>query len=251
MNTEKRKPCKEMGEFDDGLLDLGDVSTDLEALGAKELEERGELNLDVEGESAPEYDYDSVSSPGGSTCSGPTYIRHSGFGPDVGRPLSQLSAGSPPTYPGPPSPLTHSLSQPIILTKGLASRHKLPNQPYLDNYSNNQDSRKKKKKGLLRPEFSEFGQDIRGQQISGSKLTGVKLGTLTSTRNKSRKGKSYKLTLKGEFAKKKGVNIIQRKLTIRKYTDPAIIGRKFYSRKVPDHLLLRECTQKYKLLIKT
>ena len=200
MNTEKRKPCKEMGEFDDGLLDLGDVSTDLEALGAKELEERGELNLDVEGESAPEYDYDSVSSPGGSTCSGPTYIRHSGFGPDVGRPLSQLSAGSPPTYPGPPSPLTHSLSQPIILTKGLASRHKLPNQPYLDNYSNNQDSRKKKKKGLLRPEFSEFGQDIRGQQISGSKLTGVKLGTLTSTRNKSRKGKSYKLTLKGEFA---------------------------------------------------
>lgn len=238
MNTEKTKPCKEMSEFDDGLLDLGDVSTDLEALGAKDLEERGELNLDVEGESAPEYDYDSVSSPGGSTCSGPTYIRHSGFGPDVNRPLSQLSAGSPPTYPGPPSPLTHSLSQPIILTKGLASRHKLPNQPYLDNYSNNQDSRKKKKKGLLRPEFSEFGQDIRGQQISGSKVTGVKLGTLTSTRNKSRKGKCYKLTLMGEFVKKKkGVNIIQRKLTIRKYTDPENIGGKFYLRKILDHLL--------------
>ena len=238
MNTEKTKPCKEMSEFDDGLLDLGDVSTDLEALGAKDLEERGELNLDVEGESAPEYDYDSVSSPGGSTCSGPTYIRHSGFGPDVNRPLSQLSAGSPPTYPGPPSPLTHSLSQPIILTKGLASRHKLPNQPYLDNYSNNQDSRKKKKKGLLRPEFSEFGQDIRGQQISGSKVTGVKLGTLTSTRNKSRKGKCYKLTLMGEFVKKKKeVNIIQRKLTIRKYTDPENIGGKFYLRKILDHLL--------------
>ena len=181
-----------MSEYNDGLLDLGDVSTDLEELGAKlDQEERSDLNLDVDGESAPEYDYDSVSSPGGSTCSGPIYIRHSGFGPDVSRPLSQLSAGSPPSCPGPPSPLTHSLSQPLILTKGLASRHKIPNQPYFENRAANQDSKKKKKKGLLRPEFSEFGQDIRGLQVSGSKLAVGKLGTLTSTRNKSRKGEFH------------------------------------------------------------
>lgn len=69
----------EVGHFpiDHGdLLDLGDVSQDLEALSPALL---GDFSED----SAAECDYDNISSPGGSsTCSGPTYKRHLGFGPE-------------------------------------------------------------------------------------------------------------------------------------------------------------------------
>ena len=59
------------------LLDLGDVSQDLEALSPALL--LGDFSED----SAAECDYDNISSPGGSsTCSGPTYKRHLGFGPE-------------------------------------------------------------------------------------------------------------------------------------------------------------------------
>ena len=109
------------------LLDLGDVSEDLELLvragpgcgaaAGSESEECGE--------------YDSISSPGGSsTCSGPTYPRCSGFGP--------------------PSPR----SQPIV-----SARHSPPRE----------GKKKKKKVGLLSAEFEgEAGEDIRGVLRGGA-----------------------------------------------------------------------------------
>ena len=178
----------ELGEFTGGLLELGDVSGDLAVLGSV-LDECSELGLDVDGESAPECDYDSVSSPGGSTCSGPTYIRHTGFGPEGSRPLSQLSADGvvSPVLQGPPSPLLNSSSS--LLSKPILSRHRLSSDRSLEHAGGNQDGNKKKK-GLLRPEFSEFSPDIRGVQVPASKhSSGMKLGTITSTRNKNKKGK--------------------------------------------------------------
>lgn len=192
-----------------GLLDLGDVSADLAELTDLDsvCSDLGLIEtIDGGAESAPECDYDSVSSPGGSTCSGPTYIRHMGFGPDQsagclaaspGRPLSQLSSDSlsSPTQrsigAGPPSPLMHSLSQPTMRSKGVMSRHtRLPaTAGASSNGSHNISGRieeerediltcgggaakKKKKKALLRPNLSDNTLDIRGVKVvngSGSK----------------------------------------------------------------------------------
>ena len=69
------------GDLAGDLLDLGDVSQDLEALSPT-------LLGDISEDSAAEGEYDNISSPGGSsTCSGPTssYKRHLGFGPEVPR----------------------------------------------------------------------------------------------------------------------------------------------------------------------
>ena len=218
-----------------GLFDLGDVSADLAELAELDSDDLDGVCSDlgiIDGgaESAQECDYDSVSSPGGSTCSGPTYIRHMGFGPDhspagvggnPGRPLSQLSTDSLPSpsqrsgSTGPPSPLTHSLSQPTMRTKGVMSRHTrlpAPGTSYTSNGGHPINGRieeerddgagasgakKKKKKILLRPNLSENTLDIRGVKVAnGNKQlispmdskTVKQLGTLTS-KNKSKKGK--------------------------------------------------------------
>ena len=73
-----------MGDLDTipGLLDLGDVSQDLEALSPLNTERDRAVRTELSEDSAAEHDYDNISSPGGSsTCSGPTYKRHLGFGP--------------------------------------------------------------------------------------------------------------------------------------------------------------------------
>ena len=109
---------------DSGLLDLGDVSNDLAALaqalspgagsGHSENSDCGDSNTDC--------DYDNLSSPGGSsTCSGPTYRRHAGFGPDLGNTPTPRSGGGS----WPPSPLNKSLSQPQIGSTVTAPRPRL------------------------------------------------------------------------------------------------------------------------------
>ena len=187
MSAGKRKPS----ELDnDGLLDLGDVSQDLAVLEASEA-----LLVDVDPGSATDYDYDSVSSPGGSTCSGPTYIRHTGFGPDAGagRPLSQLSEDgivSPGQQRGPPSPT----AQPdlLLVKPGVQlSRHQLgPGSPLLPQQQASK-SKTKKKKGLLRPDLqSELSQEIRGVKVWPASKTGPKqLGT--TSRYKHKKGQKH------------------------------------------------------------
>eukprot|EP00090_Calanus_glacialis_P000500 TRINITY_DN10302_c0_g1_i1.p1 TRINITY_DN10302_c0_g1~~TRINITY_DN10302_c0_g1_i1.p1 ORF type:complete len:412 (-),score=97.72 TRINITY_DN10302_c0_g1_i1:1088-2323(-) len=198
----KRKPVVEVYEYEDGgLLDLGDVSNDLEALTklSRNKDRLGGLAELSEGDSAydnlssPGGDYDNLSSPGGSsTCSGPTYTRHVGFGPDLVRPHSQVSGpGLTPvsrTPSGPPSPLTHSISQPQIGTQSLISRHRLANQHSLENPL--KENKKKKKKNLLCPAFEENGGEIRGVQVGSmgdgglqkqkAKVTSTKLGMATS-----------------------------------------------------------------------
>ena len=73
-----------MGDLDlcPGLLDLGDVSQDLETLSPLNTDRDRAIRTELSEDSAAEHDYDNISSPGGSsTCSGPTYKRHLGFGP--------------------------------------------------------------------------------------------------------------------------------------------------------------------------
>jgi hypothetical protein len=205
----KRKPVVEVYEYEDGgLLDLGDVSNDLEALTkvSRNKDRLGGLAELSEGDSAydnlssPGGDYDNLSSPGGSsTCSGPTYTRHVGFGPDLVRPRSQVSASGltavSRTPSGPPSPLTHSISQPQIGTQSLISRHRLANQHSLENPL--KENKKKKKKNLLCPAFEENGGEIRGVQVGSmgdgglqkqkAKVPSTKLGMATS-RQRHKKG---------------------------------------------------------------
>lgn len=193
MSAGKRKPVDEV-DNDIGLFDLGDVSADLAVLGRSP---DRLADLDGGAESATDYEYDSVSSPGGSTCSGPTYKRHAGFGPESGggsnggRPLSQLSEDGAPSpvgrgagSPCPLAPSSSSPCQPTLLGKGLLSRHRVPGP--LDKLVS-LDNKTKKKKGLLRPELSEIGQDIRGVKIQAKPPSS--LGTPTSTKNRHRKGK--------------------------------------------------------------
>ena len=80
-----------MGDLDlcPGLLDLGDVSQDLEALSPLNTDRDRAIRTELSEDSAAEHDYDNISSPGGSsTCSGPTYKRHMGFGPTEPRSVS-------------------------------------------------------------------------------------------------------------------------------------------------------------------
>ena len=118
-----------MGEADTlDLLDLGDVSQDLEALSPASCSVAGDkiLRTDFSEDSAAEHDYDNISSPGGSsTCSGPTYKRHIGFGPPSHTSLKveDVCAGV-----SPPSPLKISPSQPQLIP----SRHRLSSQTSLE-----------------------------------------------------------------------------------------------------------------------
>ena len=170
---------------DSGLLDLGDVSNDLAALaqalspgagsGHSENSDCGDSNTDC--------DYDNLSSPGGSsTCSGPTYRRHAGFGPDLGStPTPRSSGGS-----WPPSPLNKSLSQPQIGStvtaprprlSRLSAQHTLPDNVRYLFFNGDDDAtdvffssctkeeRKKKKKNLLFADLPE-SPDVRGLQVS-------------------------------------------------------------------------------------
>ena len=115
------------------------------------------------------------------------------------RPHSQVSGpGLTPvsrTPSGPPSPLTHSISQPQIGTQSLISRHRLANQHSLENPL--KENKKKKKKNLLCPAFEENGGEIRGVQVGSmgdgglhkqkAKVTTTKLGMATS-RQRHKKG---------------------------------------------------------------
>lgn len=156
------------GDLAGDLLDLGDVSQDLEALSPT-------LVGDISEDSAAECDYDNISSPGGSsTCSGPTYKRHLGFGPEV-----QRCAGNQDQAPNtPPSPSRN----PAL------SRHRLSSQTSLE--PRPRDSKKKKKKSLLCPSYEDSADEIKGVQIErpgGTKTSGAKLGTFTSSRSRNKK----------------------------------------------------------------
>jgi len=176
---------------DSGLLDLGDVSNDLAAL-AQALSPGGSghsENSDC-GDSNTDCDYDNLSSPGGSsTCSGPTYRRHAGFGPDLGSSAQTPRSGGS----WPPSPLNKSLSTSHIGSTAAAPRprlsrlsaqHTLP-----DNVSCTKEERKKKKKNLLFADLPESA-DVRGLQVGqggpGSRPL-TKLGSASSTRSRHKK----------------------------------------------------------------
>jgi hypothetical protein len=190
------------------LLDLGDVSTDLSAIMTPGLVDLL-LEADCEESATTDGDYDSVSSPGGSTCSGPIYVRHNGFGPDPPhhrrRPLSDGTPSpgraSPPLI-GPP---------PHVMHKELLSRHRPP-LPMPDTStvsdkmaagSSGSEAKKKKKKGLLCPDYSATAgkKEIRGVQVAsvGTAKAGVTAlagpaasGLLASSRPKHKKGDSWK-----------------------------------------------------------
>lgn len=150
------------------LLDLGDVSQDLDALSP--LGDRL-----VSEDSAAEHDYDNISSPGGSsTCSGPTYKRHLGFGPtDTARIKIEEDVSSP------PSPAKQSLSSIQLASSRRMSSSLEPRS---------KDSRKKKKKSLLSASYEENLHETSSDKPN-SKIGGGKFGILTS-RNRYKKGKT-------------------------------------------------------------
>ena len=170
------------------LLDLGDVSQDLEALSpascaAAEVGDKI-LRTEFSEDSAAEHDYDNISSPGGSsTCSGPTYKRHIGFGPpsQTSLKVEDLCAGV-----SPPSPLKTSPTQPHLIP----SRHRLSSQTSLE--PRPKEARKKKKKNLLCPSYEETTADSKGPQIErvNTKIGGGKFGVLSS-RSRHKKGKTF------------------------------------------------------------
>ena len=150
------------------LLDLGDVSHDLDALSP--LGDRL-----VSEDSAAEHDYDNISSPGGSsTCSGPTYKRHLGFGPtDTARIKIEEDVSSP------PSPAKHSLGNiQLVATRRVATNSEL--RP--------KDARKKKKKSLLSASYEENLHETSSDKPN-TKIGGGKFGILTS-RNRYKKGET-------------------------------------------------------------
>jgi len=166
------------------LLDLGDVSQDLEALSPSSCDAietcHDKINItDISEDSAYEHDYDNISSPGGSsTCSGPTYKRHIGFGPETYQYLGHDISVSPPS-PQKNSTVTESLTQ-------VQSRHRLSSQTSLE--PRPKDAiKKKKKKGLLSASYEE-NADTRNAQLErvGLKAVGSKSGVLSS-RNRQKK----------------------------------------------------------------
>ena len=188
---------------EEDLLDLGDVSVDLVDI----MSSSSVVDLLLEGgeceESATDCDYDSVSSPGGSTCSGPIYIRHTGFGPEPHRPLSQRSDGTP--SPGRVSPPLPGQLPPHVMQRDLLSRHRplrLPEARGADKVtSSGSEAKKKKKKGLLLcPDYAEAAgkKEIRGVQVAAgttSRLLAASMvgpagpGLLSASRPKHKKGK--------------------------------------------------------------
>ena len=159
------------------LLDLGDVSQDLEALSPAPAQLWSE-------DSAAEHDYENLSSPGGSsTCSGPTYRRHLGFGPDLARsqpPASHCGKVEDVLSISPPSPLKQAASLP--------SRHRLSSQTSLE--PTPKEARKKKKKNLLCPSYDEnqdqTNRNSQNERVS-TKIGGGRFGGSTS-RSRHKKG---------------------------------------------------------------
>ena len=183
------------------LLDLGDVSQDLEALSPAScaVGEVGDkvLRTDFSEDSAAEHDYDNISSPGGSsTCSGPTYKRHIGFGPpgQTSLKVEDVCSGV-----SPPSPLKTSPTQPQLIP----SRHRLSSQTSLE--PRPKEARKKKKKNLLCPSYEETTADPKGPQIErvNTKIGGGKFGVLSS-RSRHKKGKIF---VKGCLQRKQDLKV--------------------------------------------
>ena len=199
-----------MGDLDQcpGLLDLGDVSQDLEALSPLNTDRDRVVRTELSEDSAAELDYDNISSPGGSsTCSGPTYKRHLGFGPTEGVArwvdISLFSLPSVnftscrPQIPfqdpnvikveevivSPPSPLKHAVSQPSL--SSLPSRHRLSSQTSLE--PRPKETRKKKKKTLLTPSYDENSLE-QSTKIPENDKSNTKTGRFGVSRSRHKKG---------------------------------------------------------------
>ena len=206
-----------MGDLDQcpGLLDLGDVSQDLEALSPLNTDrDRAIRTTELSEDSAAEHEYDNISSPGGSsTCSGPTYKRHLGFGPteparwvDIFtllpfymslffRPLPSANVIKvEDVIVSPPSPLKHAVSQPSI--SSLPSRHRLSSQTSLE--PRPKESRKKKKKTLLSPSYDENSLEQSTQILENDKPN-TKTGKFGVSRSRHKKGLFYPLLLDRRF----------------------------------------------------
>ena len=206
-----------MGDLDQcpGLLDLGDVSQDLEALSPLNTDrDRAIRTTELSEDSAAEHEYDNISSPGGSsTCSGPTYKRHLGFGPteparwvDIftllpfymslfSRPLPSANVIKvEDVIVSPPSPLKHAVSQPSI--SSLPSRHRLSSQTSLE--PRPKESRKKKKKTLLSPSYDENSLEQSTQILENDKPN-TKTGKFGVSRSRHKKGLFYPLLLDRRF----------------------------------------------------
>ena len=85
----------------------------------------------------------------------------------------------------PPSP---SRLQPNIAS---LSRHRLSSQTSLE--PRPRDTKKKKKKSLLCPAYEDSADEIKGVQVEktgGLKSNNAKLGTFTSARSRSKKGRN-------------------------------------------------------------
>jgi hypothetical protein len=195
------------------LLDLGEVSHDLAAIMSAAGGRGGHHHQQMdEEESATDCEYDSVSSPGGSTCSGPIYIRHTGFGgPESAaavrhqRPLSQHSDGTPsPGRASPPEPPhLHMMQQ----RDHLLSRHRTLHLPdalkaaekavtaTISGGSGSEAKKKKKKAAglLLCPDYAEAAvkKEIRGVQVAAGKAAAAAPSGLLAavSRPKHKKGK--------------------------------------------------------------
>jgi hypothetical protein len=202
------------------LLDLGEVSHDLAAIMSAAGGRGGHHHQQMdEEESATDCEYDSVSSPGGSTCSGPIYIRHTGFGgPDSAaaavrqqRPLSQRSDGTPSpgrASPPPEPPHLHMMQQ----RDHLLSRHRTLHLPdalkaaekavtVTISGGSGSEAKKKKKKAaglLLCPDYAEAAvkKEIRGVQVAAGKAAATTpSGHLAAvSRPKHKKGKTVRNT---------------------------------------------------------
>jgi hypothetical protein len=197
------------------LLDLGEVSHDLAAIMSAASGRGGHHHQQMdEEESATDCEYDSVSSPGGSTCSGPIYIRHTGFGgPESAavrqqhqRPLSQRSDGTPSpgrASPPPEPPHLHMMQQ----RDHLLSRHRTLHLPdalkaaekavtaTISGGSGSEAKKKKKKAAglLLCPDYAEAAvkKEIRGVQVAAGKAAAAAPSGLLAavSRPKHKKGK--------------------------------------------------------------
>ncbi len=167
-----------------------------------------------EEESATDCEYDSVSSPGGSTCSGPIYIRHTGFGgPESAaavrrqqqRPLSQRSDGTP--SPGRASPPPEPPQLHMMQHRELLSRHRTLHLPdalkaaekavtaTISCGGSGSEAKKKKKKAaglLLCPDYAEAAvkKEIRGVQVAAGKAAAAAPSRLLAavSRPKHKKG---------------------------------------------------------------
>ena len=92
---------------------------------------------------------------------------------------------------GPSTPPSPSRAQPVSQSNiASLSRHRLSSQTSLE--PRPRDPKKKKKKNLLCPAYEDSADEIKGVQIEktgGTKSSNAKLGTFTSSRSRSKKGR--------------------------------------------------------------